>query len=129
MVTPPVPEPPEPEASREVRFPADFAWGAATAAFQIEGATRADGRGVSIWDTFAATPGRVLGGDTGEPAANHYRRYAEDVALLRSLGIGNYRFSLAWPRIQPDGTGPGNPAGLDFYDRLVDELLAAGIEP
>ncbi|ASU86356.1 beta-glucosidase [Nocardiopsis gilva YIM 90087] len=112
-----------------MRFPADFAWGAATAAFQIEGATRADGRGVSIWDTFAATPGRVLGGDTGEPAANHYRRYAEDVALLRSLGIGNYRFSLAWPRIQPDGTGPGNPAGLDFYDRLVDELLAAGIEP
>ncbi|WP_046470602.1 GH1 family beta-glucosidase [Allosalinactinospora lopnorensis] len=126
MAAPPLPQP---EASFETRFPADFAWGAATAAFQIEGATRADGRGVSIWDTFSATPGHVIGGGTGEPASDHYRRYTEDVALLKSLGIGNYRFSLAWPRIQPDGTGPGNPAGLDFYDRLVDELLAGGIEP
>lgn len=110
-------------------FPPGFAWGAGTSAFQIEGASRAGGRGVSIWDTFAATPGNVADGDTGEEAADHYHHYAEDVALLRSLGIGHYRFSVAWPRIQPDGAGPANPAGLDFYDRLVDALLDAGIRP
>ncbi|RNL82216.1 GH1 family beta-glucosidase [Halostreptopolyspora alba] len=120
---------PEPETTTETRFPTDFVWGAGTAAFQIEGSTRADGRGVSIWDTFTAQPGRIHGGDTGDPAADHYRRYHEDVALLRSMGVDHYRFSLAWPRIQPTGSGPANPAGLDFYDRLVDDLLAAGIQP
>ncbi|MFC7330640.1 GH1 family beta-glucosidase [Marinactinospora rubrisoli] len=112
-----------------VRFPAGFVWGAATASFQIEGATTADGRGPSIWDTFAATPGAVAGGDTGEPATDHYRRYPEDIALMRELGLGAYRFSIAWPRVLPGGAGAVNRAGLDFYDRLVDALLAAGIEP
>ncbi|MGW5053822.1 GH1 family beta-glucosidase [Actinokineospora sp. NPDC004072] len=111
-----------------LRFPPGFLWGAATAAYQVEGATAADGRTPSIWDTFSQTPGRVVGGDTGEPAADHYRRMPQDVALMRELGLGAYRFSLAWPRVRPDG-GRENPAGLDFYDRLVDELLAAGITP
>jgi beta-glucosidase len=119
----------DPEKSDPVVFPTDFAWGVATASFQIEGSTKADGRGASIWDTFAATPGRVANGDTGEPGTDHYRRYREDVALLRELGIGNYRFSIAWPRIQPDGKGPVNRAGIDFYDSLVDCLLEAGIRP
>ncbi|MEU4803197.1 GH1 family beta-glucosidase [Actinosynnema sp. NPDC023587] len=110
-------------------FPPDFTWGAATASFQIEGSTTADGRGPSIWDTFAATPGRVRGGDTGEPACDHYRRYADDVALMSRLGLGAYRFSVAWPRVQPTGAGRVEPRGLAFYDRLVDELLAHGIEP
>ena len=111
------------------RFPEGFIWGAATAAYQIEGATAVDGRGPSIWDTFSHTPGRVLGGDTGDVAADHYDRYAEDVDLMAALNLGAYRFSIAWPRIQPDGTGPVNPAGLAFYDRLVDALLAKGIKP
>lgn len=110
-------------------FPTDFTWGAATAAYQVEGAVGEDGRGPSIWDTFCHTPGRVAGGDTGDVACDHYHRYREDVALLRDLGLGAYRFSVAWPRVQPNGSGPANPAGLAFYDRLVDELLAAGIEP
>ncbi len=119
---------PQPTAT-EAKFPPGFVWGAGTAAFQIEGSTRVDGRGASIWDTFTAQPGRVRGGDTGDPAADHYRRFGEDVALLHTMGISHYRFSLAWPRIQPTGSGPANPTGLDFYDRLVDELLAAGIQP
>jgi beta-glucosidase len=110
-------------------FPAGFRWGAATAAYQIEGAAREDGRAPSIWDTFAARPGAVVGGDTGEVAADHYHRYAEDVALMRELGLQAYRFSVSWPRVQPGGRGPANPAGLAFYDRLVDELLAAGVPP
>jgi beta-glucosidase len=110
-------------------FPRGFTWGAATAAFQIEGATGEDGRGTSIWDTFCAEPGRVKGGDTGEVACDHYHRYPEDVALLAGLGVDSYRFSVAWPRVQPDGRGPVNQAGLDFYARLVDELLGAGIQP
>jgi beta-glucosidase len=110
-------------------FPPGFYWGAATAAFQIEGATTADGRGQSIWDTFSATPGKVSGGDTGEPACDHYRRYREDVALMSELGLGVYRFSIAWPRIQPTGSGPIEPRGIDFYDRLVDTLLTSGIQP
>ncbi len=109
-------------------FPPGFVWGAATAAFQVEGATTADGRTDSVWDTFARQPGAVVGGDTGEPGADHYRRYAEDVDLMRQLGLGAYRFSLAWPRIRPDGGAP-NTAGLAFYDRLVDRLLEAGIQP
>jgi beta-glucosidase len=108
-------------------FPPSFVWGVSTAAYQIEGAAHEDGRGTSIWDTFAHTPGRVRDGDTGDVACDHYHRWPEDVALLGELGVGAYRFSIAWPRIQPDGSGPVNPKGLDFYDRLVDELVARGI--
>ncbi|MEU7609783.1 GH1 family beta-glucosidase [Micromonospora sp. NPDC049204] len=110
-------------------FPAGFRWGVSTSAHQIEGAATADGRGASIWDTFAHSPGRISDGSSGEVACDHYHRYAEDVALMSGLGVGAYRFSIAWPRVRPTGTGPTNPAGLDFYDRLVDELLAAGVDP
>ncbi|HYJ76992.1 MAG TPA: GH1 family beta-glucosidase, partial [Actinomycetes bacterium] len=109
-------------------FPDGFSWGAATAAFQIEGATAEDGRTDSIWDVFCREPGRVLGGDTGDVACDHYHRVPEDVALLAELGLDTYRFSTAWPRIRPDG-GPVNQKGLDFYSRLVDELLGKGIKP
>jgi beta-glucosidase len=111
------------------RFPADFLWGAATASYQIEGAATEDGRLPSIWDTFSHTPGRVVGGDTGDVACDHYHRVDDDVALMRELGLQAYRFSVAWPRVIPTGTGAVNPAGLDFYSRLVDRLLDAGIEP
>jgi beta-glucosidase len=110
-------------------FPDGFVWGAATSSYQIEGAVDADGRGPSIWDTLSRVPGAIRGGDTGDVAADHYRRYREDVALMRDLGLKAYRFSVAWPRIQPTGAGAPNQAGLDFYSRLVDELLAAGITP
>lgn len=110
-------------------FPKGFVWGAATAAYQIEGAANEDGRGESIWDRFSHTPGNVLNGDTGDVADDHYHRWPQDVALMQSLGLKAYRFSIAWPRIIPDGIGAVNDAGLDFYDRLVDGLLAAGIEP
>ena len=110
-------------------LPADFRWGASTAAYQIEGAVHEDGRGPSVWDVFAARPGAVRDGHTGAVACDHYHRYAEDIALMRGLGLDGYRFSIAWPRIQPTGSGPVNAAGLDFYDRLVDALLAAGITP
>jgi beta-glucosidase len=116
-------------AGSEVRFPDGFVWGAATAAYQIEGAARDDGRGPSIWDTFSRRPGKVVNGHTGDVACDHYHRYREDVALMADLGLGAYRFSVAWPRIRPDGTGPVEPRGLGFYDRLVDELLAAGTQP
>jgi beta-glucosidase len=106
-----------------------FVWGAATAAFQIEGATRVDGRGESIWDRFAASPGRVHNGDTGDPACEHYYRWREDLDLMRSLGLQGYRFSISWPRIQPDGRGPVNRKGLDFYRRLVDGLNEREIAP
>ena len=112
-----------------MEFPKDFRWGAATAAYQIEGAATEAGRGPSIWDTFSRTPGKVFAGHTGDVACDHYHRYPEDVAIMRELGIGTYRFSVSWPRIRPDGTGPANPRGLDFYDRLTNELLANGIEP
>ncbi|WP_407652545.1 GH1 family beta-glucosidase [Amycolatopsis cynarae] len=115
-------------AEAKLTFPTGFLWGASTAAFQIEGATADDGRTDSIWDAFCRVPGAVAGGDTGEPAADHYHRFAEDVASLAELGFGAYRFSLSWPRVRPDG-GPVNPRGLDFYDRLVDELLGAGVTP
>ena len=111
------------------RFPADFVWGAATAAYQIEGAVRDDGRGESIWDRFAATPGKIVGGDTGVVACDSYHRYREDVRLMRDLGLNAYRFSVAWPRVLPEGRGHVNTLGLDFYDRLVDELLDNEIEP
>jgi beta-glucosidase len=110
-------------------FPAGFLWGAATAAYQIEGAASEDGRGASIWDTFSHAPGRTCNGDTGDTAADHYHRYAEDVRLMGSLGLRAYRFSVSWPRIQPAGKGPVNPPGLDFYSRLVDELLGHEIIP
>ncbi|WP_435281254.1 GH1 family beta-glucosidase [Streptomyces koelreuteriae] len=110
-------------------FPPGFVFGAATAAYQIEGAAQDDGRGPSIWDTYCRTPGLVANGDSGDVACDHYHRYPQDVALLRELGVDSYRFSIAWPRIVPAGYGPVNPKGLDFYSRLVDELLAAGIEP
>ena len=104
-------------------------WGAATASYQIEGATDADGRGESIWDRFSHTPGRIRGGDNGDVACDHYHRYREDVALMAQLGLTAYRFSVSWPRVFPAGTGDMNGPGLDFYDRLVDELLAHGIAP
>jgi beta-glucosidase len=110
-------------------FPSGFVWGAATAAYQIEGAVTEDGRGPSIWDTFSHTPGRVAGGDTGDVADDHYHRWPEDLDLLRDLGVGAYRFSIAWPRIQPSGSGAPNRRGLDHYDRLVDGLLEGGIAP
>ncbi len=110
-------------------FPSGFWWGAATAAYQIEGATKEDGRSPSIWDTFCAIPGKVAGGDTGEQATDHYHRYAEDVALMARLGLNAYRFSVSWSRIQPTGRGAVNPAGAGFYDRLVDELLSVDVRP
>ena len=110
-------------------IPESFTMGVATAAFQIEGAVREDGRGESTWDTFMAQPGRIADGSNASIAADHYHRYPEDVALMKELGVDSYRFSLAWPRIQPGGTGGANRAGIAFYDRLLDELLAAGIRP
>lgn len=111
------------------RFPADFLWGTATAAYQIEGAVDEDGRGPSTWDTFCAEPGRVRDGHTGEVACDHYHRYREDVAIMAELGLNAYRFSVSWSRVQPGGSGAPNTKGLDFYDRLVDELAAHGITP
>jgi beta-glucosidase len=113
----------------QLRFPDGFLWGAATAAYQIEGAPDADGKGPSIWDTFSHTPGKVFHGDTGDVACDSYHRYPEDIAMLQRLGVGAYRFSLSWPRIQPDGRGPANQQGLDYYHRLVDALLDRGITP
>ncbi len=110
-------------------FPLGFTWGVATAAYQIEGAVAEDGRGESIWDTFCRQPGVIRDGQTGDVAADHYHRWPEDVELMARLGIGTYRFSLAWPRIQPAGSGAVNAPGLDFYDRLTDALLADGISP
>jgi len=110
-------------------FPADFAWGTATAAYQVEGASTEGGRGVSIWDAFARTPGAIVDGATGEPAVDHYHRYREDVELMADLGVNAYRFSISWPRIQPDGTGPANPEGIAFYRRLAESLVAQGITP
>jgi beta-glucosidase len=116
-------------AKAAAELPAGFVWGAATSAYQIEGAVAADGRGPSIWDTFAATPDKTWRGETGEQACDHYHRYAGDVRLMADIGLAAYRFSVAWPRVQPTGRGAVNPAGLGFYDRLVDELLGAGIDP
>src|SRR5918997_940167 len=110
-------------------FPQGFFWGTATSAYQIEGAWNEDGKGPSIWDTYTHTPGRIKNGDTGDVANDHYHRYKEDVALMRSIGATAYRFSISWPRIFPEGTGTPNPKGLDFYNRLMDELVAAGIAP
>lgn len=111
------------------RFPADFAWGCATSAYQIEGSDLADGAGPSIWRRFSHTPGRVHNDDTGDLTCDHYRRYASDVELMAGLRLNAYRFSIAWGRVLPEGVGRVNPAGLGFYDRLVDALLARGIQP
>ncbi len=110
-------------------LPPDFRFGVATAAYQIEGAAAEDGRGPSIWDAFSHTPGRVHGSDTGDVACDHYHRYPQDVTLMAELGVTDYRFSVSWPRVQPAGSGPANQLGLDFYRRLVDELLRHGVEP
>ena len=112
-----------------LQFPKGFVWGTATAAYQIEGAVYEDGRSESIWDRFTHTPGKILDGSTGDVACDHYHRWREDVALMKNLGMQAYRFSVAWPRILPGGRGAVNQAGLDFYRRLVDELLEAGITP
>jgi beta-glucosidase len=111
------------------RFPSGFVWGTATSAFQIEGAVKEDGRGPSIWDAFTHTPGKVEDGSNADVADDHYHRYKQDVGLIKNLGVKAYRFSIAWPRVFPEGDGTPNPKGLDFYNRLVDELLANGIEP
>jgi beta-glucosidase len=116
-------------APSALQFPQGFRWGTATSAYQVEGAAHEDGRGPSIWDTFAQTPHRIRDGSNGDVSADHYHRYKEDVALMKGLGAQAYRFSIAWPRLFPDGTGSLNDKGLAFYDRLVDELLGAGIEP
>jgi beta-glucosidase len=108
---------------------AEFVWGVATSAYQIEGAVAEDGRAPSIWDTFCRVPGAIAGGDTGDVACDHYHRWPEDIALMRRLGVDGYRFSIAWPRVIPSGAGRANAAGLDFYDRQVDALCAAGIRP
>jgi beta-glucosidase len=113
----------------KLEFPAGFLWGTATASYQIEGAVHEDGRGESIWDRFSHTPGKILDGSTGDVACDHYHRWREDIGLMKELGLKAYRFSLAWPRLLPNGRGPVNQAGLDFYSRLVDGLLAAGITP
>src|SRR5258706_12077933 len=110
-------------------FPKGFIWGAAAAAYQIEGAAFEDGKGLSIWDVFCRRAGKVFNGDSGDVACDHYHRYKEDVALMRDLGLQAYRLSVSWPRVMPDGTGKINPAGIAFYDRLIDELLGAKIDP
>ncbi|MFI9100482.1 GH1 family beta-glucosidase [Streptomyces fildesensis] len=131
----PVPAPsrsepvPDPSTPQRPQLPESFVWGVSTAAYQVEGAVTEGGRGPSVWDTFTARPGTVRDGHTGAVACDQYHRYPQDVALMKDLGLDAYRFSIAWPRVQPSGKGPANAAGLDFYDRLVDELLAAGIAP
>ena len=115
--------------TRRYRFPDGFLWGAATSAYQIEGSPLADGAGPSIWQRFAHTPGMMANGDHGDVACDHYRRYKDDVRLMRALGLKSYRFSVNWARVLPEGTGRVNPKGLDFYSRLVDELLENGIAP
>ena len=114
---------------RPYQFPDGFVWGAAAASAQIEGASKEGGKGESVWDRFADSRGNVKNGDTPATACDHYHRYAEDAALMQSLGLGHYRLSVAWPRVVPDGDGPINPLGLDFYDRLIDALLAHGVTP
>src|SRR5690348_14629603 len=121
--------PAEASAVNEPLFPGGFLWGCATSAYQVEGSPLADGAGPSNWHTFSHTPGRTHDGDTGDRACDQYRRYAEDVERMRWLGLGAYRFSIAWSRILPEGRGRANPKGVDFYARLVDLLLARGIQP
>jgi beta-glucosidase len=128
-MTPTEPAAPSAAAPPMPAFPPGFTWGVSTSAFQIEGAVTEDGRGDSVWDVFCRQPGATRGGQNADVAADHYHRWPEDVGLMAALGVGGYRFSLAWPRIQPAGSGPASLAGLDFYDRLTDALLARGITP
>src|ERR1700735_4361076 len=114
--------------TRSFRFPENFLWGASTSAYQIEGSPLADGAGPSIWQRFAHTPGMMANDDNGDIACDHYRRYKDDVQLMKALGLQGYRFSINWARVLPEGTGRINPKGLDFYSRLVDELLENGID-
>ncbi len=114
---------------QELKFPRDFVWGTATASYQVEGAWDEDGKGLSVWDTFVRKPDAVKGGNTGDVACDHYHRYKEDILLMKKMGVKAYRFSISWPRIIPNGTGKVNPKGLDFYERLIDELLKNGIQP
>src|SRR5688500_951680 len=111
------------------QFPANFVWGAAAASYQIEGAHDTDGRGPSVWDMYCRKPGMVWSGHSGDVSCDHYHRYREDVGLMQQIGLQAYRLSISWPRVLPTGTGKPNLAGLDFYDRLIDALLAADIEP
>ncbi|MDE3105004.1 MAG: beta-glucosidase [Acidobacteriota bacterium] len=120
---------PQPALPASRRFPPGFLWGSATASYQVEGAVNEDGRGPSVWDTFSHTPGKTYLGDTGDVADDHYHRYAEDIQIMKGLGLKTYRFSIAWSRVFPTGTGAPNPKGLDFYSRMLDTLLAAGIQP
>src|SRR5690606_35453495 len=113
----------------KLQFPAGFDFGVATSAFQIEGAWNEDGKGPSIWDTFGHTPVKVAGDVPGDRGADHYHRYKQDVALMQQIGVTSYRFSLSWPRLLPQGKGEVNRNGLDFYPRLIDELLEDGIQP
>ncbi len=120
---------PQYDASSEVPFPKGFFWGATTAAYQIEGAWKEDAKGESIWDRFSHTPGKIKNGATGDVACDSYHRWREDIALLRAMNLNSYRFSISWPRLQPEGSGPAHPRGLDYYARLVDALLEARIRP
>ena len=113
----------------QATFPKGFFWGTATASYQIEGAWKEDGKGESIWDRFAHTPGKIKNGDTGDVACDSYHRWGEDIALMRAMNLNSYRFSISWPRVQPSGSGATNQRGLDYYRRLVDSLLAANIRP
>ncbi len=117
------------DASSPIPFPRNFFWGTATAAYQIEGAWNEDGKGESIWDRFAHTPGKIRNGDTGDVACDSYHRWREDIALMRAMNLNSYRFSISWPRVQPAGSGPANSKGIDYYRRLVDALLEARIRP
>ncbi|MBQ6859606.1 MAG: family 1 glycosylhydrolase, partial [Clostridia bacterium] len=110
-------------------FRKDFIWGAATASYQIEGAAYEDGKGPSVWDRFSHEPGKILEGHTGDVACDHYHRFREDVALMKEMGVKNYRFSISWPRLIPQGVGEVNEKGVQFYSDLIDELIAAGIRP
>src|SRR5438045_4212203 len=112
-----------------LKFPDGFLWGTATAAYQIEGAWNADGKGASIWDTFSHLPGKIFEDQTGDVACDHYHRFRDDVGVMAELGLNAYRFSISWPRVLPGGTGVANPHGLDFYSRLVDALLERQIRP
>ena len=115
--------------SVSAKAPSPFTWGVSTSNYQVEGAANEDGRGPSIWDTYSRLPGKTKNGDTGDVACDHYHRYREDVALMQQFGVQAYRFSVGWPRIMPEGRGAINEAGLAFYDRLIDAVIAAGIEP
>src|SRR5450631_1398226 len=114
---------------KDYSFPDGFLWGCATASYQIEGGAAEDGRKPSVWDTFSKTPGKVANGDTGDVADDSYHRYKEDIGLLKWLGVKTYRMSVAWPRVFPDGTGKPNEKGIAYYERVIDELVAAGIAP